>query len=31
MNDELALQTMIDFVHGNGEFTVTTSVTGLGF
>jgi hypothetical protein len=31
MNDELALQTMIDFVHGNGEFTVTTSVTGQGF
>ena len=31
MTDELALQTMIDFVHGNGEFTVTTSVTGQGF
>ena len=31
MNDELSLQTMIDWVHGNGEFTVTTSVTGQGF
>ena len=31
MNDELALQTMIDFVHGNDQFTVTTSVTGQGF
>ena len=31
MNEELSLQTMIDFVHGNGEFTVTTSVTGQGF
>ena len=31
MTDELSLQTMIDFVHGNDQFTVTTSVTGQGF
>ena len=31
MNEELSLQTMIDFVHGNGTYIVSTSVLGRGY